>query len=162
MNETCLDRNMRVGKNHPRITFRGSLDSLEADILEAQIIAAEKGESYYIKALEEILDFVRGIMSAEVNDLPYECSEKKLFGFNLDEIHKQTHKVKDFFGFPHPVPEYTMGALPVRLNTLRTRIRETELIAVKTIPERDDIIYSLNRLSSAVYWLFCKCIPNQP
>jgi ethanolamine utilization cobalamin adenosyltransferase len=139
-----------VEKNHPRIGFRGALDSLEADILEAQILAAGENKDYYVQALAEILDFVRELMGAEVNERTFVAP--KLFGFSLDELHEQSHKVK------HRLPDYTMGALPLRLNTLRTRVRETELLAVRTFSDRDDIAHALNRLSSAVYWLFCKSI----
>ena len=166
MNETCLRDGVFVSKDHPRIILRGALDSLQADILEAQVLVMEKNEpaaepadkrfvgggsrpvDYYVDALGEILEFVRELMSAEVNERP--VAQKKLFGFSLDELHEQSHKLK--------MPVYTMGAFPVRLNTLRTRVRETELIAVRTFrePQRDDIVHALNRLSSAVYWLFCQ------
>ena len=150
MIETCLRDNIFVSKDHPRIVLRGALDSLQADILEAQVLAAEKNEPYYVDALEEVLGFVRELMSAEVNERP--VAQKKLFGLSLDELHEQSRKLT--------IPEHTMGALPVRLNTLRTRVRETELIAVRAFsePRRDDIIHALNRLSSAVYWLFCKTL----
>jgi ethanolamine utilization cobalamin adenosyltransferase len=150
-----------VSKTHPRIVLRGALDSLEADILEAQLLAADLNKEFFRNALGEIVLFVRDIMSAEVNERP--LAQVKLFGLTLDELHDQTHNVKDFFGFPHPVPDYTMGVLPIRLNTLRTRLREAEITAVRTFfcetdQKRDDIIYALNRLSSAVYWLYCRSL----
>ncbi|MDR2922847.1 MAG: hypothetical protein LBU85_05845 [Treponema sp.] len=147
-----------VSKTHPRIVFRGALDSLEADILETQLLAAERNEDFFRDALGEILLFTREIMSAEVNERP--LVPVKLWGQTLDELHEQSHNVQGSFGFPHPVPDYTMGLLPVRLNTLRARVREVEIAAVRafssdTEQKRDDIVYALNRLSSAVYWLFC-------
>jgi ethanolamine utilization cobalamin adenosyltransferase len=78
-----------------------------------------------------------------------------LFGYSLDELHNQIHHVKETFGFEHPLPDYRMGALAIKLNTLRTRIRETELAAA------EDIQQILNRLSSAVYWLFCKSLTDE-
>jgi ethanolamine utilization cobalamin adenosyltransferase len=56
-----------------------------------------------------------------------------------------------------------MGPLALRLNTLRTRIREGELMAVRVfVPgkdsERKDIVLAMNRLSSALYWLFCRLV----
>ena len=150
-----------VSKDHPRIVFRGAVDSLEADILEIQLLAADLNKEFFSNALGEVLLFVRGIMSAEVNERPLD--QIKLFGLTLDELHDQTHNVMDFFGFPHPVPDHNMGVLPIRLNTLRTRLREAEIAAVKTFSreteqKRDDIIYALNRLSSAVYWLYCRSL----
>ena len=155
MTETCLRDGIYVSKDHPRIMLRGALDSLEADILEAQILAVEKSEDYYVNALAEILEFVRSLMSAEVNEKP--AAAGKLFGFSLDELHEQSHRVKETFGFSHQLPAHTMGALSIRLNTLRTRVRETELAAVRT-PGADSIARALNRLSSAVYWLFCRSV----
>jgi ethanolamine utilization cobalamin adenosyltransferase len=148
MSETDLNSNIYVSKNHPRIIFRCALDSLEADILEVQLLAAEKNENYYIAALGEILQFTRELMSAEVNDRPVVMP--LLFGFSLDELHQQANTII--------LPDYTMGAIPVRLNTLRTRVREVELLAVKYFQYREDILYSLNRLSSAVHWIFCQSI----
>ena len=150
-----------VSKTHPRIVFRGALDSLEADILEAQLLAADLNEEFSRNALGELLLFVRDIMSAEVNERP--AAQVKLFGLTLDELHDQTHNVKDFFGFSHPVPDHAMGVLPIRLNTLRARLREVEITAVRafsceTEQKRDDIVYALNRLSSAVYWLYCRSL----
>jgi len=156
-----LRANQLVSKTHPRIVFRGALDSLQADILEAQLLAAERKDDFYRDALGEILLFTRDIMSAEVNERP--LAPVKLFGLSLDDLHEQSHNVQGSFGFPHPVPDYTMGILPIRLNTLRTRVREAEIIAVRafsreTEQKRDDIVYALNRLSSAVYWLFCRSL----
>jgi ethanolamine utilization cobalamin adenosyltransferase len=161
---THLRANLLVSKSHPRIAFRGALDSLEADILEAQLLASGPGQVFFCKALGEALLLVRKLMSAEVNEQPLE--QVKLFGLEADELHRQSHQVKDFFGFPHPVPEYRMGALPLRLNTLRTRVREVELIAVRTFSSaagqgREDIVRALNRLSSALYWLFCRSLSEK-
>ena len=154
MNKTCLRDDIYVSKDHPRILFRGALDSLEADILEAQVLAVEKNEDYYVNALGEILEFARELMSAEVNERP--VTQRELFGLSLDDLHEQSHSLQ--------IPEHTMGALSIRLNTLRTRVRETELLAVRTFrePRRDDIIHALNRLSSAVYWLFCRSVSQIP
>ena len=158
---THLRANLLVSKAHPRIAFRGALDSLEADLLEAQLAAAAPGEGYYREALGELLRFAREIMSAEVNERP--LVEAALFGLSLEELHRQSHRVRETFGIGHPVPDYTMGAAAVRLNTLRTRIRETELLAVRTFSagEREDIIRGLNRLSSAAYWLFCRRVSGK-
>jgi ethanolamine utilization cobalamin adenosyltransferase len=155
MGETELRAGIWVGKDHPRIVFRGVLDSLQADILEAQVLALNEGEEFYVRALGEALDFVREIVSAEVNER--EAVMPKLFGYSLDELHEQSHKVK------HQMPDYRMGALGVRLNTLRTRVREAELAAVRlsgldsSLPG-GSIAVGLNRLSSAIYWLYCKAV----
>lgn len=156
---THLRANLLVSKTHGRIRFRGRLDSLEAEVLEAQVLATERGEGELRESLGELLQCLREIMSAEVNERPLEAPV--LFGLSADEIRAQIHNVGVSFGIAHPVPDHTMGALAVRLNTLRTRIRELEILAVRTFPPggsvpRDDIILALNRLSGAVYWLFCR------
>ncbi|MDR2096814.1 MAG: hypothetical protein LBP76_15025 [Treponema sp.] len=156
---THLRANILVSKAHARIRFRGRLDSLEAEVLEVQVLAAERGETELRDGLGEVLQCLREIMSAEVNERP--LGTLRLFGLSTDEIHAQTHNVQAVFGMAHPVPDYTMGILALRLNTLRARVRELELSAVRTFrargsADRDDIITALNRLSSAVYWLFCR------
>jgi ethanolamine utilization cobalamin adenosyltransferase len=148
--ETSLRDGVYVSKDHPRIMFRGALDSLEADILEVQITALQYKRNYYVSALGEVLEFARELMSAEVNERPVAIG--KLFGFSLDDLHRLSHETQA------PIPEHKMGALPVRLNTLRTRVRETEIAAVRAFKgtSRDDIVHALNRLSSAAYWLYCR------
>jgi len=159
MSRTSLSPGVDILKTDPRITFRGALDSLYADILEAQVIMADKGENYLLSALDEILSLVREIMSAEVSGNP--VTTERLFGLTLDEIREQTHNTQKYFGFAHRLPVFGMGASAIRLNTLRAKVREVELLAEKTFTaeigsEREDIYRALNRLSSAFYWLFCK------
>jgi ethanolamine utilization cobalamin adenosyltransferase len=175
---TCLSGNRLVHKSCSRIAFRGVIDSLEAHVLEAQALAADLGEQWYCDRLGEVLKVLREILAAEVKETP--LPPINLFGCSEDKIHSQSHDVAAAFGFEHPLPDYTMGALPLRLNTLRTKIREAELLAVRTFcgdtGSQDgaggsiinnenagggwqyDIIRALNRLSSALYWLFCKTI----
>jgi len=159
MSETCLRPGVDVPKTDSRIAFRGALDSFYAEILEAQIIMADNGDEYFLKALDEILSFVRDLMSAEVSETPFTVTS--LFGLTLDEIREQTHNTQKYFGLNHSPPVFKMGKTAIRLNTLRAKVREVELLAEKTFnPEnnnaRDDICRALNRLSSAFYWLYCK------
>jgi ethanolamine utilization cobalamin adenosyltransferase len=149
---TSLKDGVYAAKDHPIIVFRGALDSLEADILEAQIMASQCNEGWYVNALQETLDFARELMSAEVNERP--VARDKLFGRSLDELRALSHEARA------PMPDYSMGALPVKLNTLRTRVRETEIAAIRAFNDagRADIIRALNRLSSALYWLYCQSV----
>jgi ethanolamine utilization cobalamin adenosyltransferase len=168
---THLEGSRLVPKNHGRIAFRGMVDSLEAEVMEAQVLASSLGEGWYCERLGEVLNCLRNILAAEVKETP--LPEFRLFGLSAGELRAQSHDVQGAFGMAHPVPEYTMGPLAVRLNTLRTRLREGELLAVRTFwapaadgtPEgrcgREDIILSMNRLSSALYWLFCRCISKR-
>jgi ethanolamine utilization cobalamin adenosyltransferase len=162
---TRLSGDILVPKTHGRIRFRGIIDSLEADVIEAQVLASSLGQDWYTERLGEVLNCLRDVLAAEVKETP--LPEFTLFGCSEEELHAQSHNVRGTFGMDHPVPAYTMGPLAVRLNTLRTRVREGELLAVRVFwrdgpdgaagaPDgRDDIIRVMNRLSSALYWLFC-------
>jgi ethanolamine utilization cobalamin adenosyltransferase len=163
---TCLAGDRLVPKTHGRIAFRGIIDSLEADVMEAQVLASSLGEEWYCERLGEVLNCLRSILAAEVRETP--LPEFRLFGLSGEELHAQSHDVQGAFGVVPPPPDYTMGPLAVRLNTLRTRLREGELLAVKTfwVHEgggnsgghcgREDINLAMNRLSSALFWLFCR------
>jgi ethanolamine utilization cobalamin adenosyltransferase len=161
---THLSGNRLVSKGSERIAFRGRIDSLEAEVLEAQALADSLGESWYCEALGEVLSFLRQVLAAEVTGRP--LTPPELFGLDAEELHRQSHDVKGSFGIAHPVPDYCMGPLALRLNTLRTRIREGELMAVRAFnpekhAERKDIILAMNRLSSALYWLFCRLVSKR-
>ncbi|MDR1428675.1 MAG: hypothetical protein LBI85_00160 [Spirochaetaceae bacterium] len=158
---THLSGRRLVSKESPRIAFRGRIDSLEAEVLEAQVLADSLGETWYREALGEVLSCLRNILAAEVTEKP--LAPPELFGLDAEELHRQSHDIQGSFGIAHPVPHYRMGPLALRLNTLRTGIREGELMAVKVFApgghaEREDIILAMNRLSSALYWLFCRLV----
>jgi len=154
---TSLYGDVLVTKTHDRIIFRGALDTLEAEVIEAQILAA--GEKFYCDALGEILGLMRSIMKAEVTGSPLEPFT--LFGLDGDEIHRQSHSIEEAFGIKGlPLPQYKFGPIAIRLNYLRARVREAEIIAVrayeKQLAARTDIITAMNRLSSALWWLYCR------
>jgi ethanolamine utilization cobalamin adenosyltransferase len=155
---TSLSGNRLVSKAHGRIAFRGAVDSLEAELIEAQILAEKLGEPWYRESLGEVLKCLRDILAAEVKESP--LAPPCLFGLSSDELRRQSHDVKGTFGMEHPLPDYTMGPLAARLNLLRARTREAELLAVRVFcageDSREDLILAMNRLSSALYWLFCR------
>jgi ethanolamine utilization cobalamin adenosyltransferase len=159
---THLSGDVLVPKTHGRICFRGVLDALEADVIEAQVLASSLGEGWYTEKLGEVLDCLRTVLAAEVKEIP--LPEFSFFGLSEEELHAQSHDVRAAFGMDgHPTPDYTLGPLAVRLNTLRTRIRQGELLAVRVFWKdgadgREDIIRVMNRLSSALYWLFCRAV----
>jgi ethanolamine utilization cobalamin adenosyltransferase len=149
---THLSGSRLVCKSHGRIAFRGMIDSLEAEILEAQALAGNMGAQWYRASLGEVLAVLREILAAEVRETA--LPPFTLFGLSPDDIHRQSHDTEGAFGIPHPLPSAEMGALAVRLNTLRAHIREGELLAVRFLRRRKDIVTAMNRLSSALYWLF--------
>ena len=63
---THLYGNVLVPKDHPRIAFRGMIDALEAEILLCQSTAAQEKHTELLRALQEILDFVRSLIRADV------------------------------------------------------------------------------------------------
>lgn len=161
---THLRANLLVPKTHPRILFRGRIDSLMAQIMEVQLIAVEEGVEKAAEELEELLGFVGQILAAEVKEEPLE--EVSLLRMDGDQIRDVSHNVKKYIGIPHPIPNYRMGRLCVALNRLRTEVREVELSAAQAFfhdgqDERPDIIEGLNRLSSCVYILFCRAAAGQ-
>ena len=154
---THLRGNVLVPKTHPRILFRGKLDSVMADTLLARCMARQEGCSLAENGLGEVLDALRAILAAEVKEEP--LPPLTLFGLDSDGLRRVSHHVQEELGMPHPIPEHTMGPMALTLNRLRTQIRETELAAAAAFPgEREDLILALNRLSSGVYILFCRLV----
>lgn len=155
---THLRGNLLVSKTHPRIGFRGKLDSLMARVLLIQVTA--EGECPGIcDALEEVLMLLRRLMAAEVKEQPLESFT--LLGLSDGQIRSATHNLKRELGIDHPTPSHTMGRLCMELNLLRTQVREAELCAVRTFTEngactRLDIVQALNRTSSCIYLLMCR------
>ena len=161
---THLRGNLLVKKTHPRIAFRGRIDSLEAAILEAQVLADRENAPHVRDGLGEVLEQVHLVLGAEVKDQPLE--EVPILGMDQARLRQVSHNVKGAFGIDHPIPSWEMGELALRLNTLRTQVRETELAAAVAFEApgetpRPDIIRALNRLSSAVYILFCKLLAEK-
>lgn len=156
---THLRGNILVMKSHPRVAFRGKIDSLQADVICLQTVTAEECPEMTAD-LGDVLALLRSIMAAEVKDEPLNFST--LFGMDDRQLHRASHDIKGTLGIDHPTPDYRMGRLCAELNRLRTRVRETELAAVKAFSNasgectRKDIVKALNRMSSAVYILFCR------
>ena len=153
---THLYGNVLVKKTHPRIAFRGKLDSLMAKTMEVQLTAMAAGNGQVCGDLQDLMDLLRRIMAAEVKETP--LGELRLLGLESDAIRRMSQEVEAEFGMDHPVPDYRMGSVCVALNALRTQVRETELEAVCTLPEREDLIRALNRASAAVYVIFCRVL----
>ena len=149
---THLNAQVLVEKSHPRILFRGKLDTLEAELILCQQ-AAE-----HLKAsLEEVLFQVRRLIRCDVLEEP--VPEGKLCGLTEAEIRKRSHFPQDYYGQPHFMPEASDGNVIARLNRARCAAREAELAAVAAFTDREgnptrvDILRSLNRISSMLYLL---------
>ncbi|QXM06519.1 cobalamin adenosyltransferase [Crassaminicella indica] len=163
---TQIYGNKLVDKDHPRILFRGKIDSLEAKILYAQFVAFKEKKGDLLKDLEEIMDVVRRILRAEVMD--EEIKEHSLLGMSLDEIREKSHNPKKYLGVDHIFyPSYKEGECFIVLNELRTVVRETEIAAINAFKDREgdikrkDILRLLNRLSSCFYIMMLKLLAQK-
>ena len=155
---THLQGNVLVPKTHPRIAFRGQIDALEAELLLAQEAAA--GHEALIGNLQEMLDFVRSLIRADVLDEP--VKEVTLCGLTAQELREHSHFPQKYYGQPHFMPSYTDGPAMLRLNRLRTVVRQAELACCHAFSDRDgrlersDILLALNRLSSLCWILIIR------
>ena len=146
---THLHGDILVCKTHPRIAFRGAMDSLEAELLLAQHALPRWSEE-----LGQILDLARQILGCEV--LEKHLEEKPLCGLTQQELRTHSHRPQDFYGQPHFMPKATDGIEVLRLNRVRCMARTAERQAVAAIPEREDILRALNRMSSMLYILMIR------
>ncbi len=150
---THLHGDVLVLKTHPRIAFRGAMDTLEAELILCQLVADEKTNL----ALSEVLSFARLLLRCEVLGEPVPVG--KLCGLTPEELRSHSHRPQDFYGQPHFMPEAADGEIIARLNRCRTAAREAELRCVKAFldencnPLRQDLLQAMNRLSSILYIL---------
>ena len=157
---THLNGDVLVHKTHPRIAFRGAMDSLEADLVLCQL-EADKNTA---KDLAEILAFARMLLRCDVLNEPVPMG--KLCGLTAEELRSHSHRPQDFYGQPHFMPNASDGLLIARLNHCRCTAREAELRAVAAFsdvdgnPTRIDILQAMNRLSSMLYILMVRCKKN--
>lgn len=154
---TQLDSDIYVSKADPRIAFRGSLDSVIADICFGISLAAKENNSWLVQRLAEVRDCCLSIMSAHVKgglpDFPKVC------GKSADEMHEISHNTRRYFNgsFFLPTVEHTQDI--AWLNVIRAHIRDAEraLVAAADLdePNAEALLLAMNRLSSIVYVLLC-------
>lgn len=154
---THLHGDVLVHKTHPRIAFRGAMDTLEAEL----ILCILDADAQTAKDLGEILGFARLLLRCDVLNEPVPTG--KLCGLTPEELRSHSHRPQDFYNQPHFMPSATDGLLIARLNRCRCAAREAELRAVAAFsdadgnPTRVDILQSMNRLSSMLYILMIRC-----
>jgi len=144
-------------KDNPVIAFRGKLDTLCAMILEAQLLGAQKDNPLFVNDLQEVLEFVRSLFGAEYKNTP--LGDFRILGMSSVEMREQSHNPEKYFNRAHLLMHHSMGELSLRMNSLRTAARETELAAVAANCN-EDILEALNRLSSLFYILIYKYLPK--
>lgn len=149
---THLNGDVLVPKTHPRIAFRGKMDTLEAELILCQL--ADPG---LVTPVGEILTLARQIIRCEVLGEPLKWD--KLCGLTEEEQRKRSHFPQDYYGQPHFMPSAADGTVIAQLNRCRCAAREAELAAVHAFsdregnPTRPDILRALNRMSSMLYIL---------
>ncbi len=149
---THLNGEVLVPKTHPRIRFRGKMDTLEAELILCQLVpGAPEG------ALGEILDLSRKILRCDVLEEP--LRQDTLCGLTQEEQRGRSHMPQDYYGQPHFMPQASDGSVIAGLNRARCFAREAELAAVEAFSDREgnlireDIPKALNRMSSMLYLL---------
>lgn len=152
---THLHGDVLVPKTHPRIAFRGAVDTLEAELLLCQL-KCEKFRS----ELGQILALARILIRCDVLGEP--VAQEKLCGLTEQEQRAHSHRPQDFYAQPHFMPEYTDGEALLYVNRARCAARNAELTATHAfsdrdgIPTRPDILRTLNRMSSMLYILMIR------
>lgn len=159
---THLRGNTLVFKNHPRIKFRGAIDTLESEIIKVQTRA---DNAKFIGDLEEIIKFVRNLLRCEVSG--ESVGEFKVLEFDAPMLREYSHHPSKYYGISHFLPTYKHGRTVAELNGLRTLTRKTELTAYDAFSDeygrcgREDIIKALNRLSSLFWIMMFKCLKGE-
>ena len=142
---TCLVGDLLVEKIHPRIRFRGAIDTLEAELL---LCGPETAP---------VLELARRLIRCEVLDEP--VGDVTLFGLNEAEQRRRSQLPQEYYGIPHFMPDYSDPEPVLRLNRCRCAARAAELAACEAFrtPDgtlsREDIVKALNRMSSMLYIL---------
>lgn len=152
---THLNAQVLVPKTHPRILFRGKMDSLEAELILCQQ-TAEKWK----QELGEILNLARQILRCDVLEEP--LGWERLCGLTEQEQRKRSHFPQEYYGQPHFMPSAEDGNVIGALNRARCMAREAELAAALAFSDREgnptrvDLLQALNRMSSMLYILMIR------
>ena len=149
---THLRGDVWVPKTHPRIRFRGAVDTLEAHLLLCQQQVPEMQSP-----LQDILELARRLIRCDVLDEP--VGEFTLCGLSQQEQRRRSHFPQEYYGIPHFMPSCQDKKEVLELNRVRCIARQTELAAMDAFcdregqPTRPDILQALNRMSSMLYIL---------
>lgn len=152
---THLNAQVLVPKTHPRIRFRGMVDTLEAALLRC-IREAPRQK----KPLEELLELARKLIRCDVLEQPVGAFE--IDGLDEAQQRQHSHFPQKYYGIPHFMPQPTDPASVLALNWVRCIARQTELAAVAAFtdengcPTRGDILQAMNRMSSMLYILMIR------
>lgn len=154
---THLAGNILVAKDHPRIVFRGMIDTLEAEILLAQKAAQAEQNSALVAQLQQVLEFVRNLIPCDVLGKP--VGEFSLCGLDAAALREHSHHPERYYGQHHFMPAVTDSRSLLWLNRVRTVVRQTEIACYRAFStpdgevQREDMVLALNRLSSLIWIL---------
>ncbi len=153
---THLNGDVLVPKTHPRIRFRGAMDTLEAELLLCQLVT--EGETR--QALGEVLELARKLVRWDVLNEP--ADDEKLCGLTQQELRAHSHRPQDFYGQPHFMPSVQDGREILQINKARCAARAAELAAAEAFTDqygslqREDLLRALNRMSSMLYLIMIR------
>ena len=145
---THLDGDTLVPKTHPRIAFRGAVDTLEAELLLCG------------REVEEILLLTRKLIRCDVMNEP--VGEFTLYGLTQAQQREHSHFPQKYYGIAHFMPGFSDTPQLLQLNRARCAARTAELAAVHSFtdregsPTRPDILQACNRISSMLYILMLR------
>ena len=151
---THLNGDVLVPKTHPRIRFRGTVDTLEAELL---LCGSE---------VAPVLELARKLLRCDVLEEP--VGEITLYGLTEDRQRKLSHFPQEHFGIAHFMPDFSDSAQLLQLNRCRCAARAAELAAAEAfadregLPTRPDILKALNRISSMLYLLMLQAKAGKP
>lgn len=158
---THLRGNILVPKTALIIAFRGAMDTLQAELLLAQLPV----DSAMQRKIEEILTLARNILRWEVMEEPAQIDT--LCGLTPEQQRSHSHRPQDFYGQPHFMPSCSDGAAILQFNRARCAARSAELAAARAFEDatggciRADILQLLNRMSSMIYILMIQLKAKQ-
>lgn len=150
---THLRGNILVSKTHPIIEFRGAMDTLQAEILLAQLAVAPEMR----RKLADVLQLARNILRWDVMEEQVDC--ETLGGLTSEQLRSHSHFPQKYYGIAHFMPSVQDGPAILQLNRARCAARAAELAAIRAFRqadgsyEREDILLLLNRMSSMLYIL---------
>ncbi len=153
---THLNGDVLVPKTHPRIRFRGMMDTLEAELLLCQLEA----EGQLREQLGQVLELTRKLVRWEVLDEP--VPDEPLCGLTQQELRERSHRPQEYYNQPHFMPGAADGRLLLLINKARCAARGAELAAADAFTDRngtllrEDLLRALNRLSSMLYLLMIR------
>lgn len=152
---THLNGEFLVEKTHPRIAFRGAVDTLEGELL----LAAANATGEIRSQLEEALAYTRTLLRNEVLEEPVKA--ETLGGMDEKTLRERSHRPQEFYGQPHFMPMPSDGLLLLQINRARCAARAAELKAVAAFPSgREDLLRAFNRLSSFLYLIMIQLKKN--